>query len=147
MTRKLALFTTALTLLGAAVPAFAHSHSHKSRTVTGEYNTVTVDTDDPGAIAAGRFSNGVVFTPRKGEHFVSVTVADHSEMPTRAIVGQDLDGDNVEDVSQEICGATTAPIALKKGATVMVWTQEGACEDGTNAMSTFGTVTATFTHH
>ena len=145
MTRKIALFALVLSLLGAAVPALARSN--KPRSVSAEYNTVTVDTDNPGPTAQGRLSNGVSFTPRKGEHFVSIQIADKADMPARAVVGQDLDGDGVEDVSQEICGATTAPIALKKGATVMVWTQEGACEDGTNAMSTFGTVTATFTHH
>lgn len=147
MTRKIALAAAALTLIGSAAPALAHSHaSHKTRTATGEYNTVTVDTDDPGAIAAGRFSNGVSFDVRKGEHFVSVSVADQSGMPTRAVVGQDLDGDGKEDVSQEICGASTSPIALKKGATVLVWVQEGPCEDDTNAVSTVGTITATFTH-
>ena len=144
MTRKIALFALVLGLMGAAVPALARSN--KPRTVSAEYNTVSVDTSNPGPTAEGRVSNGVSFTPRKGEHFVSIVVADKAGMPTRAVVGQDLDGDGVEDVSQEICGASTAPIALKKGATVLVWTQEGPCEDGTNAMATVGTVTATFTH-
>jgi hypothetical protein len=143
MTRKIAVGTLALMLVGAALPAFARST--KAREASGEYNAVTVDTDNPGSIAAGRVSNGVTFKVRKGERFVSVAIADKSEMPTRAVVGQDLDGDGLEDVSQEICGASTAPIALKKGADVTVWTQEGPCEDGTNATATFGTVTATFT--
>jgi hypothetical protein len=143
MTRKIALLTLALMLLGAAVPALAKSV--KQRTATGEYNTLTVDTDDPGSVTAGRFSNVVSFTPREGERFVSVSIVDKSGLPARAVVGQDLDGDGNEDVSAEICGATTAPIALKKNATVLVSAQEGPCEDGTNAMATFGTVTATFT--
>lgn len=143
MTRKIALFALALMLLGAAVPALAKSA--KERTTTGEYNTATVDTDDPSSITAGRFSNVVSFTPRKDERFVSVSLTDKSGLPARAVVGQDVDGDGTEDVTAEICGATTAPIALKKNATVLVSAQEGPCEDGTNAMATFGTVTATFT--
>jgi hypothetical protein len=143
MTRKLAIFTVALALLGGTLPAMARSN--KPRTVTGEYNSVKVDTNNPGPAAKGRISNGVTFTPRNGERFVSVTITDKSGLPADAFVGQDLDGDGLEDVSQHICGATTSPIALKKGADVMIYTQEGPCEDGTNAMATFGTISATFT--
>jgi hypothetical protein len=143
VTRKAHLLALVVALCVIAAPALAGNA--KSRTETGEYNTVTVDTDAPPQ-ASGRVTNGVTFETQPGERFVSVTIEDKSGLPARAVVGQDLDGDGLEDVSEEICGSTAAPIKLQKGVVaVMVWTQEGACADGTNAFATFGTVTATFT--
>ncbi|HEY7876391.1 MAG TPA: hypothetical protein VIG64_14845, partial [Actinomycetota bacterium] len=142
--RKLHLLGLVLALCVSAVPALAGGA--KSRTASGEYNTVTVSDADPsGPIVAGRIANGVTFETKPGERFVEVYIEDESGLPVRAVVGQDLDGDATEDVKEEICGATTAPIKLRKNAVVMVWTQEGACADGTNAVATFGTITATFT--
>lgn len=144
MTRKLHLTALVLALCVSAVPALAGGA--KSRTVSGEYNTVTVSDADPsGPIVAGRIANGVTFETKPGERYVEISIEDKSGLPARAIVGQDVDGDDTEDIKEEICGATTAPIKLRKNAVVMVWTQEGACADGTNAAATFGTITATFT--
>jgi hypothetical protein len=93
----------------------------------------------------GHYSNGVKFKVRPGERFVSVVLDDDAGMPVRATIGQDHDGDGVTEHEHEICGATTAPIKLTPGAPVIVWAQEGPCEDGTNAVATYGKVTATFT--
>jgi hypothetical protein len=141
MTRK--LFWLILAILVVALPSV--SQAKKARTETGEYNTIKADTDPSGPTAKGHLSNGVTFTPRKGERFVSVVLTDKSGLPTRAVIQQDFDGDGVSDVSTEMCGATDAPVAFRKGLDVVVLTQEGPCEDGTGATSTFGTVTATFT--
>ncbi len=140
--RQVQVALLALVLCIGAAPAVAGAKQN-GRTVTGEYNTIKfyIRGDAP----RGRFTNGVVFKPRPGERFVSVSLQDDSGFTARAMVGQDLDGDRVEDVSQEVCGATDEPIRLRKDAVVMVWAQEGPCQNGTAAMATFGTVTATFT--
>ena len=141
MTRK--LISLAVAILVVALPVA--SQAKKARTETGEYNTIKADTDPNGPSTKGHLSNGVAFTPRKGERFVSVVLTDRSGLPTRAVIQQDYDGDGVADVGTEMCGATDAPVAFRKGIDVIVLTQEGPCEDGTTATSTFGTVTATFT--
>jgi hypothetical protein len=143
--RKLQLLVLVLTLcMSAAVPALAGKA--KERTVSGEYNTLVLEgPDEESAAVVGGFANGVAFKTKPGERFVSIVIEDEAGMPVRAIVGQDLDGDESADIEEEICSATTAPIKLRKGALVIVSTQEGACADGTNAAATFGTVTATFT--
>ena len=141
MTKKIGVLGLALVL---ALPV-ASSAAKGSRTATGEYNTIGIDTDDPPTSGEAQLTNGVVFKPRKGERFVSVTLEDQSGLPARAVVGQDLDGDGVRDSATEICGATTSPIKFRKGIDVMVVAQEGPCSDNTVAMATFGTVTATFT--
>jgi hypothetical protein len=76
---------------------------------------------------------------------VSVTLEDKSGLPAMAVLQQDFDGDNQPDFSIEVCGATDQPVKFRAGVDVQVWAQEGPCEDGTNAMSTVGTVSATFT--
>lgn len=141
MTRKL----FALMLMAAVVGLPAVSEAKKARTDTGEYNTVVAETDPDGPSSRGQFRNGVDFTPRRGERFISVVLADRSGYPVRATVGQDLDGDGVQDVTQEICGQTTAPIKFRPGTDVTVLAQDGPCEDGTMGVTTFGTITATFT--
>jgi hypothetical protein len=133
----------ALALLVLAVPAAAHAT--KGRTVSGEYNTVVIDTDPGSPQANGSISNGVSFRPHKGERFISVTITDESGLAARAVVGQDFDHDGVDDTSHEICGASTSPIAFRRGVRVDIWTQDGPCADGTNAAATFGKITATFT--
>lgn len=130
-------------LLLVAVPTAANAA--KSRTASGEYNTVVVNPDTNGPSASGHITNGVQFSPRKGERFVSIVIEDESGLPARAIVGQDFDGDGIADTSREICGATTAPLKFRPGYDLVVWAQDGPCEDGTGAVTTFGSVTATFT--
>jgi hypothetical protein len=137
------LIALALCLAVVAIPGV--SNAGKSRTESGEYNTIVVNPDEESPSAEGSYSNGVTFTPRKGERLIEVVVEDELGLPTRALVGQDLDGDGVTDVAHEICGATEAPIKFRKMIDVTVSAQEGPCDDGTNAMATFGTVTATFT--
>ncbi len=128
----------------AAMPAAALAG--KSRTASGEYNTLVVK---PGEglppSASGRISNGVTFETRKSERYVSVVIADKSGLPTRAVLSQDVDDDGRADLELELCGATESPVAITKGIDVTVAAQEGPCADGTTAMATFGTVTATFT--
>ncbi|MGH2755479.1 MAG: hypothetical protein ACRDLB_13750 [Actinomycetota bacterium] len=140
MTAKLCALSLAVIVI--ALPGM--SQAERARTVSGEYNTLIIDPDEGSPSAEGQFSNGVAFTPRKGERSVSVVVEDTSGLPTRAVVGQDLDGDGTQDVVQEICGASEAPLRFRKGIDVVVQAQEGPCEDGTNAMATFGTITVTF---
>jgi hypothetical protein len=135
----------ALTVALAVVALPAASQAKRSRTDSGEYNAVVANTDPAGPSAQGHITNGVAFTPRAGERFVSIVVQDESGLPAPAVVGQDLDGDGVDDVTQDICGQSASPIAFKRGIDVVVWAQEGPCEDGTMGAATFGTVTATFT--
>ena len=139
--KKLLSLTLALAVV--AVPGV--SLAGKARTESGEYNTLVVEPDENKPSAEGQFANGVAFTPRKGERFIEVVIEDQLGMPTRAVVGQDLDGDGVDDVSQEVCGASEAPIKFRRGIDIHVSAQEGPCADGTTAVATFGTITATFT--
>jgi hypothetical protein len=120
------------------------SQAKKSRTDTGEYNTIVISPEEDSPSVSGGYSNGVVFTPRKGERFVEIALEDQLGMPTRAIVMQDYDGDGQNEVAHEICGATERPIKFRMGVDITVSAQEGPCTNGTNAMATFGTVTATF---
>ena len=141
--RKTQLSVLVLAMCLAALPAFAGGS--KGRTASGEYNTLTIEQDEGSVGSHGYITNGVIFKTRPGEKFVGIVIEDDSGYPARAVVGQDLDGDRVAEVTEEICGATEEPIKLRKRAVVMVYTQEGACDDGTMAVATFGTVTATFT--
>lgn len=142
MARRLHLVALVLALCVSAVPALAGPG--KSRTETGEYNTLTVEPDTETPALAGQFANGVSFETRKGERFVSVVIKDDTGMPVRAVLEQDFDDDGTEDLSQEICSATTTPVKIRPAVPVVVSVQEGACADG-YAVATFGTVTATFT--
>ena len=119
------------------------SQAKKSRTDTGEYNTIIIRPGDSPNVS-GQYSNGVVFTPRRGERFVEIVLEDRLGMPARAIVSQDYDGDGQDEFAHEICGATDRPLKFRMGVDIKVAAQEGPCTDGTNAMATFGTVTATF---
>ena len=125
------------------VPGLASADGQSARTVKGHYNTLYISPGSENNLS-GRFSNGVKFKPRAGERFVSVVVKDDSGFPVRAVVGQDLDGDNRDDIRTEICERTKEPVKLRKGANVIVWAQEGDC-NGQLGLATYGTVTATFT--
>ena len=137
--------TIALLAIGALVALPALAEAGKARTATGNYNTIMITPPDGSPSAEGHYSNGVRFKLRPGERFVSLSIQDEAGMPVRATVGQDYDGDGKTEAEHEFCGATTQPIKLKGAAPVIVWAQEGPCADGTNAMATFGEVTATFT--
>lgn len=141
MTKKLFAVMIAATVV--ALPAV--SEAKKARTDTGEYNTVVADTDPSGPSSQGQFRNGVDFTPRPGERFIRIVLEDRSGQPARGTVGQDLDGDGVQDVTHDFCGQTTAPVRFRAGTDLTVLAQDGPCEDGTPAVTTFGTITATFT--
>ena len=138
----LALAATMLLVLSGGAGA------SRARTVSGEYNTIVVDTTDPGPGVQGRLSNGVTFNVRSTENSVSLVIEDKVSADVRAIVGQDLDGDGVVTLDEsiaEICTRTPAPIKITPGYKVVVWTQEGTCADGTLSTPTFGKITATFT--
>ena len=137
--KKLTLATLALCLM--AIPAQAGG----GRTESGEYNTVVVEPQNGSPSAKGQITNGVTFSPRKGERHISVVVEDQSGLPARAVVGQDIDGDGVTEWIGELCGATESPIRFRKGYDVTVAAQEGPCANNTVGMATFGTITATFT--
>ena len=138
--KKLGYLVIAATLV-MALPAAAGSS--KSRTESGEYNTVTLTTD-PDPVVAGRFSNGVRFETLPKEKYVSLTIADEVADNVRAMVGQDIDGDGVDDEITEICNTTEAPIKITPGIPLTVWTQEGTCADGSPSTPTSGTIEAMF---
>jgi hypothetical protein len=123
------------------------SQAGRARTDSGEYNTVTVNLDETEPAANGHFTNGVTFMPLPKERFISVVVEDRSGLPTRALVIQETETDGEPNylLKEEICGQSVGPIEITRGVDVTVLTQEGFCEDGTQAVATFGTVTATFT--
>ncbi len=123
-------------------PAFASDRT--TRTARGEYNTIDLRVDPDPPAARGRFTNGVEFKVRPGERTVSFTIQDDAGLPVRAVAAQDLDRDRRNDVEHEFCGAIKKPIRVDPRAPVVVWVQEGPCADGRGAVSTFGTVTATF---
>lgn len=139
--KKLTLLLMVLTL---CVP-FLGAHASKSRTASGEYNTFVIEPGEEGGVVAGQFSNGVAFKVRPGERFVTAVLTDESGLPARATVGMDHDGDGFAEDTTEFCGKTDAPVRVHPGMRVVVAAQEGPCEDGTMAMSTFGTVKVTFT--
>ena len=138
--RKLGYLVLAATLV-SAVPAAANSS--KGRTERGEYNSLTLTTD-PSPATQGSISNGVRFDTLPKEKYVSVTVMDEFAEDVRAVVGQDVDGDGVENKIAEICTTSSAPIKITPGVPVTVWTQEGTCADGTLSTPTFGTIEAMF---
>ena len=70
--------------------------------------------------------------------FVSISIGDQSGQPVLATV---TDGTH----SYQICGATPAPVAIKKGAPVTVALFDGQCSDGsTNSFVTSGVIAAKF---
>jgi hypothetical protein len=135
----------AATLLLGLVITPAVSQAKKSRTDSGEYNTLIISPDTEEPSASGEFHNGVVFTPRRGERFIGIVLEDKMGMTARAVLTQDFDGDGQDDFAREICGATASPIKFRPGIDIEVSAQDGPCTDGTNALATFGTIKATFT--
>ena len=138
------LLALALCLAIVALPAV--SNAKKGRTESGEYNTVVINPDEESPSVRG----SVQQRRRRSRHarasaHVEVVLEDSLGFPARAVVGQDLDGDGATDVDHEVCGATEAPIKFRKMIDITVTAQEGPCDDGTNAVSTFGTITVTFT--
>lgn len=117
----------------------------KARTVKGEYNTLIITVSEDPPAAQGRLSNGVRFTPRPDERFVAIEVNDDHTEHVRAMVAQDIDGDGHNDIEFEICDATETPFEFHPEVEITVWAQEGPCEDGTPAMSTYGKIKAVFT--
>lgn len=108
-----------------AIPAAAQATN--GRTDSGEYNTVVLNVDDTEPSANGHFTNGVTFTPPKKELSISVSIADESGLPTRAIVVQekeDASGRPNYLVKEEICGETKVPIEITQGVDVTVFAQE-----------------------
>ena len=106
------------------------------------YQTVTVGV---GTISS---TNGVEFRSKKGERFLQISIDDEVGTYVPARVGQDFDGDGVDERSDEICSETERPIKLRGGATVTVWMGKGFCGEvtGGRAGGWFqGVVTATFT--
>lgn len=142
--RKLSYLVLAAAML-FALPGGAVAS--RARTATGEYNTIVIDTTDPGPSAQGHISNGVTFKVRPGEDFVTLSIVDKASPDVRAVVAQDIDGDGIglDDAITEICTRSTAPIKITPGYELTVWTQEGTCEDGEASTPTFGKITATFT--
>ena len=138
--RKLGLLVLVVMLV-TVLPAGAQRS--KARTESGEYNTLTI-TQSPGPALSGRISNAVIFEPRPGEKFVHIEIVDDAAENVAAVVEQDVDGDDVADLSVEICNATTDPIKITPGFELSVATQEGTCLDDSLSTPTYGTVTATF---
>ena len=137
---------TGLILIGLLVLSLsASSMAATGRTKSGSYNTVSGELNDNPS-AQGEFSNGVSFTPRRGEQFLSVRIDDRSGLPVRAIVVQSKEGPNgpYNVLNEEICGRTKSPIRISAGLDVEVLVQDGLCSDGTTGAATFGKVTATF---
>lgn len=118
------------------------AQASKSRTVQDSYNSVTIRSlsDQP----QERFINVAKFQPRTGERFVSIVMDDMSGEPAYGVLSQDVDGDGVADITQEVCGETTSPIAFKPGVKIIVAAERGLC-GGQPMGSTFGEVIATFT--
>ena len=126
-----------LSLVLGLVLAPGISQAKKSRTDSGEYNTIIISPDEDSPNVSGEYSNGVVFTPRKGERFVEIVLEDQLGMPTRAIVTQDYDGDGQDEVAHEICGATERPIKFRKGVDITVLARsQGLATTGRNRKAT-----------
>lgn len=142
--RRLAAMT-AVALL-AAVP-IASATPDAERTKSGQYHVVAGSFNESDPSAEGEFSNAVTFAPRAQERFVMVSIEDRSGFPTRALVVQERQSAYGPRyvLKKEICGSTDEPIAIRSQLEVTVLVQDGPCADGTTALATFGTVTATFT--
>ena len=140
--KKISVILIGLLVLSLSASSLAAT----GRTKSGSYNTVSGELTDGDPSAQGEFSNGVSFTPKKGEEFLSVKIDDRSGLPVRAIVVQSKESPNgpYKVLEEEICGRTKSPIRIKPGLDVEVLVQDGLCSDGTTGAATFGTVTATF---
>jgi hypothetical protein len=86
----------------------------------------------------------VTFESQGHERTVSVAIADRAGVPVAATVRQDADGDGTFEVDEQLCGATTEPVAITGGADVLVKVRPGPCDDGTPATMTSGSVEVTF---
>jgi hypothetical protein len=118
------------------------AHAGKSRTEVGNYHTLEITPSEHGV--SGRFSNGVTFMPRPGERAVSIVLMDDYTASVSASVGQDLDGDGIDDHEIRICDRTTKPFKIDPTVEVTVAVQEGTC-NGQPSFATSGQVKATFT--
>lgn len=142
--RRLVALTAVALLTGLPI---ASATANAERTKSGQYHVVVGSINESDPSAEGEFSNAVTFTPRAQETFVVVSIEDRSGLPTRALVVQERQSEHGPRyvLKKEICGSTDEPIAIRSQLEVTVLVQDGPCADGTTAVATFGTVTATFT--
>jgi len=134
------IYLVAAAALVAALPI--NAHAGRSRTEVGRYHELEVTPSEHGV--SGRFSNGVTFMPQPGERRVSIVITDDHTDHVAATLGQDLDGDGIDDREVRVCGATTKPIRIDPTVEVTVAVQEGTC-NGESTFATTGEVKATFT--
>lgn len=137
--------TLTLALLATGLVAGSAQAGTAPRTVDRSYQPVYVE---PAGTAGGVHStNGVTFRTRANERFVTVTIEDQSGLTIPAHLAQDVDGDGDDEVRHELCGSTSAAVAIHPGVPVTVWMDHGTCDEANPATAggwTTGTVTATF---
>ena len=141
MTRKIVAGVLALTTL-TALQIPPASGRVRPREVVTRYVAPT-----PGFTALcveGRPGFGCVrVTPRKGERFVYVEIADASGTPTQGFVNQDWNGDGSSDTDGLICGRTEEPIRVKPEVPIHIYVI-AHLSDCPESYGTTGTVTAVF---
>lgn len=131
----------ALTVLILGLSAAVGQAASSTRVVEKSYEPVYfIPNGTAGSIYS---SNGVRFTPKAGERFVSVTITDNTGLPVPARLEQDTNGDDEPDIKHGFCGATDSPVEIVPNAKVVVWMIDGTCGDAAGGWTT-GAMTATF---
>ena len=142
MTRRIVVSVLALTTL-IALQMQPASGRARPREVVSRYAAPT-----PGFTAfcyiEGAPGVGCVrVTPRKGERFVYVEIADASGTATQGFVNQDWNGDGSSDIDGLICGRTEEPIRVKPEVPIHIYVL-AHLPDCPDSYGTTGTVTTVF---
>jgi hypothetical protein len=114
--------------------------------------------DENHHVAGPNFNAGVwneedayAFPVKKGERFISVSIADEREEPVHGVIVQwvwdyESDGAKVGHAATHVsfCGETEKPVEIQPDITVEILLEKGTCQDGTPSLPTNGHIFAKF---
>lgn len=146
MLRKSVVLAVSLLVLAVPVTGAVAGSPRTERVETGEYLAGGLN----GALgigAQGQVNIGAVYFPSGNERFLSVAIEDVSGGSIWGRVTQDFNGDDLPDLTHELCGSTDAPVKIHPGVEVIVVIYNGVCPlDNSPSFATSGTVTGTFSN-
>ena len=150
MLKKVLLVVLGTCVMGALVSPPVHASQSAERTAERRYEA-------PGLIH-GTYVGVVTFASNQPDRFIGFVFLDAEANETRAsfriddalgqkVAGrviQNVDGDRHPETDVSFCGSTEGPIPIVPAQWLTVYVHQGPCADGTPAIASRGTVTATF---
>ncbi|MDP9067898.1 MAG: hypothetical protein M3N53_06080 [Actinomycetota bacterium] len=139
-----AVMVGSLVLNVATVPVSAAKRKKPNRverTIEAPYEApaagVAVGGEFYGACKHGDGAGCILITPKPGELFARVEIADALSLPVHGFI-TDIEANHIV---AEFCGTTEKTVFLGSDEQFLVWVFAGPCSDGTPAMASSGTIT------